>query len=117
MVLSTWVAAIGVTIEFAGFGILAYELKKTNKSAIVEAKGYKEQRSDFERIVITVPDKKGEKGSASIEGALIGDLIKNMKAREDDLERSRALIVRGIQVTAAGAFLQVLGSFSQAWYS
>ena len=115
--LSNRVAAISMTIEFVGFGLLAYELNKTNKSAIVEAKGYQEQRSDFESIVISEPNKKGEKGSSSIAGGLIRDLIKNMKAREADLERSRALIVRGIQVTAAGAFLQVLGSFGQAWYS
>jgi hypothetical protein len=111
---TNWVAAFGVLIEFLGFGTLAYELMKTNKSTILETVDLAGEQIDIETIVFSKAEHPGETSGGAIKGGIVGKLIEGMRARENELRIRTGLIVRGVVISAIGCALQVIGSFGQA---
>lgn len=103
-------AAVGVGIEFVGFGILAYELVQTNRTAVAEAKELAAQTSAFDRMVIW----DGPKGGSDIEGGALGAMMAQNQRREAQLAKSTCIIWWGVAITAFGSLLQVIGGIGQA---
>lgn len=114
---ANWIAAFGVLIEFVGFGTLAYELMKTNKSTILETLDLAGEQADVETLVFYEADQPGERAGGAFKGGLVGKLIEGIRAREDELRIRTGLIVRGVIISALGCALQMVGSFGQALQS
>ena len=107
-------AAVGVTVEFVGFGILAYELVQTNRTAVADAKELAAEKSALTRLTVWENDTKGGEGGIDIEGGALGAIMAQNQRREDQLARSTRVIRWGVGITAFGSILQVIGGIGQA---
>lgn len=107
-------AAVGVTVEFVGFGILAYELVQTNQTAVADAKELAAEKSAFERLTLWDSDAEGGKGRTDIEGGALGAMMAQNQRREAQLAKSTRVIWCGVGFTAFGSILQVIGGIGQA---
>jgi hypothetical protein len=117
-VVSQWVGAIGILIEFVGFIILGYELLQTSRAALDEAKRLAAEKSLFETLAIdegTISDPTS--GSAKVQGGLLGYMVDSIPRREAEAGRSRRMIIGGIAISGLGVFFQIAGAFGQAWLS
>jgi hypothetical protein len=108
------VAAAGVTVEFVGFGILAYELVQTNRTAVVDAKELAAEKSAFSTLSLWDSDSKGGGGHTEIEGGALGAMLAQNQRREAQLAKSTRVIWWGVAITAIGSLLQVTGGIGQA---
>jgi hypothetical protein len=119
-----WISAIGVTIEFAGFALLAWDLWKTTNQEVLEAAQLSRERVDFKTLVVEEDDVDPRRyvdggappnqGGGRFEGGIL-DLLLGQR-REDILKiyAKLAVIRVGVSISAVGAALQVVGSFGQA---
>jgi hypothetical protein len=107
-------AAVGVTVEFVGFGILAYELVQTNKAAVADAKELAAEKSAFDTLIVRDNDPKGGEAGTDIKGGALGAMMAQNRRREAQLAKSTRVIWYGVAITAFGSFLQVIGGIGQA---
>jgi hypothetical protein len=108
------VAAVGVTVEFVGFGVLAYELVQTNRTAVVDAKELAAEKSAFDTLTVWDGDSKGGSGRTEIEGGALGAMMVQNRRREAQLAKSTRAIMWGVAITAFGSLLQIIGGIGQA---
>jgi hypothetical protein len=114
MVWTNWTAAAGVGIEFMGFGILAYELVETNRSAVGEAKDLAAEKELFETFTLSDGIDETGRSQTFVEGGVLGAMVNNLRRREKQLARSTNVIAWGVGVTALGAILQIVAAVAQA---
>jgi hypothetical protein len=107
-------AAVGVTVEFVGFGILAYELVQTNQTAVADAKELAAEKSAFDTLTVCENDTKRGEGGTNIEGGALGAMMAQNQRREAQLAKSTRVIWCGVGITAFGSILQVIGGIGQA---
>jgi hypothetical protein len=105
---TNWAVAFGAPIEFVGFATLAYDVWQGSKNEFAETTdpGCREVRSG------AVGGREG--AGIELSGGLLGKHLAAIRDREDQLRRRMGLIVRGVLISAARAFLQIVGSFGQA---
>lgn len=105
-----WIAAVGVTIEFAGFATLAVELVRTLRSDILDSVKITRKRTALDKIVVS----DGDNAGIALVGGQLEELIKQINSRQSALRGRMTLIVIGAGISAFGCAMQIVGSFGQA---
>jgi len=110
-----WAGLIGIVLEFVGLLLLAYELVQTNKNGLAEATLLAEQKSLFNTLLIdegtfSVPDS----GKVDVQGGIIGYLLARIPVRQQELSRSRRIIVIGVLISGTGVVFQIGAGIIQA---
>src|ERR1700730_8502476 len=105
---TNWAVAFGALIEFIGFATLAYDLWQGSKDEIAETTELAAEKSDLAQLAVV------EGAGIELSGGLLGKQLAAIRKRDDQLRRRMGLIVRGVLISAGGAFLQIVGSFVQA---
>ncbi len=104
-----WISAIGVTIEFVGFAILAIEVYRTLNSDILDNLQVVAEKSAADSMVVD------DESGLHFDGGQIGKLIEQINARQVSLRSRKSLIRIGAIISAVGCIGQIVGSFGQAW--
>ncbi|OKO69892.1 hypothetical protein [Bradyrhizobium sp. NAS96.2] len=108
-----WISAVGVLIEFVGFGMLAWDLWRSARESIEEANAIAAEKSDLGSMIIR--DGIGDVAGTSFNSGALGKLIEARKSDAAKWQTRVLLIARGVSISAFGAALQVVGGFGQAW--
>ncbi|MCC8966155.1 hypothetical protein H8A95_28485 [Bradyrhizobium sp. Pear76] len=104
-----WISAIGVSVEFAGFVILAIEVYRTLNSDILENLEIVAEKSATDSMIVD------DETDLHFGGGQIGKLIEQINARQASLRSRKNLIRIGAIISAVGCIGQIVGSFGQAW--
>ncbi|ODM74989.1 hypothetical protein A6452_38685 [Bradyrhizobium elkanii] len=104
-----WISAIGVTIEFVGFAILAIEVYRTLNSDILDNLQVVAEKSAADSMVVD------DESGLHFDGGQIGKLIEQINVRQVSLRSRKSLIRIGAIISAVGCIGQIVGSFGQAW--
>ena len=79
-----------------------------SKDEIAETTELAAEKSDLAQLAVV------EGAGIELSGGLLGKQLAAIRKRDDQLRRRMGLIVRGVLISAGGAFLQIVGSFGQA---